>query len=431
MQDCSEPEPNSAPPAKGRGQIKQRVNQGLGPSNFWPLDPDIVFLNHGSFGSCPLPVLEFQQSVRRQLERQPVEFFVRDLEPLLDRARAALAGFIGAGHDDLVFVPNATTGVNAVLRSLPFQSGDELLVTNHEYNACRNALDFVADRTGARVVVAEIPFPLLDSGHMLDPLMARLTARTRLALIDHVTSQTALIFPVERIVTELSARGVDCLIDGAHAPGMLPLDVESIGAAYYAGNCHKWICAPKGAGFLHVRPDRQHLIRPTVISHGANSKRTDRSRFQVEFGWPGTADPSAYLSVPEALRVVGGLVPGGWPELMARNHALALAGRALLCQAMGLDLPCPDSMIGSIAAVPLPDAPPSLAPPSPLYSDPLQDQLRIEFGIEAPMIPWPSPPKRVLRISAQCYNSEAQFEYLVTSLQTLRFGRSETPMPAA
>jgi isopenicillin-N epimerase len=385
----------------------------------WPLDPDVIFLNHGSFGSCPREVLEFQQGYRNRLERQPVQFLVRDLEPLLDNARIALAGFVGADPDDLVFVPNATAGVNTVLRSLPFEPGDELLVTNHEYNACRNALVYAAERTGAKVLTGAVPFPLNHPDQVVEAVVGRVTSRTRLALIDHVTSQTGLIFPIADLIRELKSRGVETLVDGAHAPGMVPLNLRALGATYYTGNCHKWLCAPKTAGFLHVQKERQPAIRPLVISHGATSKRTDRSRFQVEFGWIGTWDPSACLSVPEALRVIGSLRPGGWTEVMERNHALALAARERLCEALKIASPCPDLMIGSLAAVPLPDSKEKAEPVSPLYADPLQDVLRNDFGIEVPVIPWPSSPKRLLRVSAQLYNALPQYERLAEALVRL------------
>ena len=383
----------------------------------WPLDPAVVFLNHGSFGSCPLAVLEFQRSLRDRLERQPVQFLVRELEPLLDEARAALARFVGAEAEDLVFVPNATAGVNTVLRSLRFEPGDELLVTDHEYNACHNALHYAAQRHGAVVAEAKIPFPLQSAEEIISAVLARVTNRTKLALLDHVTSQTGLVFPMERLVHELAARGIDTLVDGAHAPGMVPLDLRSLGAAYYTGNCHKWICAPKGAGLLVVRRDRQKLIRPLSISHGANSARADRSHFQIEFGWTGTWDPSAMLSVPEALRVMGALLPGGWPEIMRRNRALALAGRRLLCAALGIPAPAPEECIGSLASVPIPAASETVQPTSPLYADPLQDRLRLEDQIEVPVIAWPAPPQRLLRISAQLYNSLPQYERLAKALR--------------
>ncbi len=384
--------------------------------NLWPLDPQTIFLNHGSFGSCPRPVLAHQHALQAHLERQPVQFFVRELEPALDWARSALARFVGAEAEDLVFVPNATAGVNTVLRSLRFAPGDELLVTDHEYNACRNALDFVAAESGARVIVVEIPFPVQSADQIVALVLERVTARTRLALLDHVTSQTGLVLPLDRLAPALAGAGVELLVDGAHAPGMLPLDLAQLGAPYYTGNCHKWVCAPKGAGFLYVTRSRQPLIRPLSISHGANSPRTDRSRFLIEFGWTGTWDPSVYLTVPKALCTMESLLPGGWPEIMDRNRRLALASRRLLCQALQIPLPCPDELLGSMASVPLSDATQAVPPTSPLYADPLQDKLRERYDIEVPVIPWPTPPKRVLRISAQLYNSLPQYMRLAEAL---------------
>jgi isopenicillin-N epimerase len=404
-----------------------RFRRPIGPRGFWLVDQQVAFLNHGSFGSCPRPVFEFQQELRARLERQPVRFFVRDLEPLLDAARAALAAFVRADANDVVFVPNATSGVNTVLRSLRFRPGDELLVTDHEYNACRNALDVVAARQRARVVVVRTPFPLRHAEQVVEAVMGGVSRRTRLALLDHVTSQTGLVLPITRLVAALDARGVDALVDGAHAPGMVPLDLRRLGAAYYTGNCHKWLCAPKGAAFLHVRQDRQSLVRPLVISHGANSPRTDRSRFQIEFGWTGTWDPSAMLSVPEAIRCVGGLLPGGWRAVMCHNRQLALLARERLCRALGLPKPSPDAMIGSLASVPLPDSTASRPPLSPLYLDPLQDVLLEQFGIEVPIIPWPGWPRRLLRISAQLYNHLTQYQRLATALKALDLGSPEAP----
>jgi isopenicillin-N epimerase len=338
------------------------------------------------------------------------------MEPLLEAARAALAQFAGANPDDLVFVPNATHGVNTVLRSLAFQPGDELLVTDQEYNACRNALEFAAERAGARVVVATLPFPVRNADEITAPVLACVTPQTRLALIDHVTSQTGMILPIARLVQELDRRGVDTLVDGAHAPGMVPLNLAQLGAAYYTGNCHKWLCAPKGAALLHVRRDKQPAIRPLTISHGANTARQDRSRFLIEFGWQGTFDPSAYLSVPEAIRFIGSLLPGGWPEVMASNRALALAARKILCTSLQVAESCPEEFIGSLAAVPLPDAAPDAWPRLPLNEYPLQDALREKHRLEVPIVPWPAPPKRLLRVSAQLYNSPPQYEFLAGRL---------------
>jgi isopenicillin-N epimerase len=389
----------------------------------WSLDPDVTFLNHGSFGACPVPVQQAQQRFRDRMEREPVRFLSRDLVPLLDEARAALAAFVGASADDLAFVPNATTGVNTVVRSLRFGAGDEILVTDHAYNACRNAVDAAAAAAGARVVVAPIPFPLAAAGEVVTALAARVTPATRLALVDHVTSPTGLVLPLALVVAALGARGVDVLVDGAHAPGMVPLDLRALGAAYYTGNCHKWICAPKGAGFLYVRGDRRADVHPLVVSHGANSPRTDRSRFHLEFDWAGTYDPSAYLAVPEALRVIAAARPGGWPEVMAENRRAALAARRMLCDALGTPPPCPEDMIGSLASVRIPaDARTPSAPVAMSLHrlvDPLQSALFERYAIEVPVMTWPAPPRRLLRISAQLYNRPEDYQRLGEALRAL------------
>lgn len=384
----------------------------------WTLDPRVTYLNHGAFGACPRPVLEFQQELRARLERQPVQFMQRDLEGLLDEARAAVAAFVGAVPADLAFVPNATSGVNAVLRSLVFAPGDELLTTDHAYGACRNALQFVAERSGGTVVTANVPFPIDGPDAVIEAVLARVTPRTRLALLDHVTSPTGLVFPIAELVRILAERGVETLVDGAHAVGMLPLDLSAIGAAYYAGNCHKWLCAPKSVGLLHVRRDVQEFVRPLAISHGARLKRSDRSRFLLEFDWTGTVDPTAALSIPEAIRVVGAALPGGWPAVRDHNRNLALAGRRLLAETLGIPEPAPASMIGSLAALPIADGP-DKPQTSGLPRDALQDALREEAGIEVPIVPWPAPPRRLIRIAAALYNTIADYERLAVALPAL------------
>lgn len=380
----------------------------------WSLDPSVTFLNHGSFGACPIAVLKWQAELRAQLEREPVQFLVRELPRQIDAAREAAAAFVGARPDDFGFVSNATAGVNAVLRSLTFTPGDEILVTDHGYNACTNVARYVADRTGARVVVARVPFPIASADEVVDAVLHHTSARTKVALVDHVTSPTGLVFPIRTIVAALAARGVDTLVDGAHAPGMLDLDVASIGAAWYTGNFHKHPCAPKGAAMLCVRPDKQAELHPAVISHGYNSP-SSRSRWLEQIDWQGTIDPSPWLCVPTAIDYVGSLVPGGWAEIRARNRALALRARDLLCAALDTPRPAPDDMIGWLAALPIfdgDDTPPS----TPLYADPLQIALFDEDRIEVPIPPWPHAPKRLVRISAHLYNDAAQYERLAAAL---------------
>ena len=349
------------------------------------------------------------------MEAEPVRFLSRELDDRLDAARAALATFVGADAEDLAFVTNATSGVNAVLRSVALDAGDELLTTDHAYNACKNALEYVASRAGARVVIVTLPFPVSSPDAIVDAVMARVTPRTRLALLDHVTSPTALVLPIERLIAELSRRGVETLVDGAHAPGMLPLDLRTLGATYYTGNCHKWLCAPKGSAFLWVRGDLRTDVRPLTISHGATAWRPGRERFRLEFDWTGTSDPTAWLTVPTAIDYVGSLLPGGWPAIMARNHALALEARRLLCDVAGTAPPCPEAMVGSLASVILPNG-----ATSDVFwrnPDPLQARLFDGWGIEVPVMSFPAAPRRLIRISAQLYNERAHYERLAEALR--------------
>jgi isopenicillin-N epimerase len=391
----------------------------------WLLDPTVLFLNHGSFGACPRPVLEAQQRWRDRLEAEPVLFLDRELERALAEARAEVGAFVGADPDDLAFVTNATTGVNTVLASLRFEPGDELLTTDHEYNAALNALRRAAARDRARVVVARIPFPIADPTEAVEALLGRVGPRTRLALISHVTSPTGLVLPIARIVAELAERGVDTLVDGAHAPGMLTLDLRAIGAAYYTGNGHKWLCGPKGSAFLHVRRDRQTLIRPLVTSHGANSERADRSRFRLEADWTGTNDPSAHLALPAAIHFMGGLLPGGWPELMSRNRASAVAGRDRICEAIGADPPAPEALLGALASIELPMMEGSVTIEPGAERDPLQVALFDRYRIEVPVMTWPVPAaldedrtaeRRLIRVSAQVYVPHDAWDRLALAL---------------
>ena len=387
----------------------------------WTLDPSVDHLNHGSFGATPRVVLEAQQVWRDRMEAEPMRFMVRELEPAIDHSKAVLGDFVGADPQDLAFVPNATTGVNAVLSSLRFEPGDELLTIDHEYNAVRNAIAHVAERNGARVVTAAVPFPIGSADEVVEAVLSSVSQRTRLAVLDHITSATALVLPLERLVGELAERGIDTLVDGAHAPGMLDLRVAELGAAYYAGNLHKWVCAPKGAGFLWVRRDRQEIVHPLTISHGANSQRVDRSRFRLEFDWTGTADPTAWLSVPDAIDFGKRLLEGGWPALRGRNRALVLEARDLVSAAVGEKAAAPDAMIGCMASIPLPwERTPGVVQGVDLYGDPVHGAL-LTAGLQTMVTPWPQRPdagpwRRLIRLSAAAYNDRAQFERLAAIL---------------
>jgi len=375
------------------------------------LDPEVIYLNHGAFGSCPLFVQAKQLEFRERLERNPCHFFLRELERLLDDTRGVLAGFLRAQPQDLAFVPNATAGVNTVLSALELEAGSEIVINDHTYPACRNAVQYWAARRSHQVRIAKIPFPLASGEEITRAILDQVTERTRLVLLDHVMSPSGLITPIETLVHLLHERGIDTLVDGAHGPGMLPLDLDRLAAAYYTGNLHKWGCAPKGAAFLWVRRDRQAQIHPLVISHGWAAPRTDRSRFLLEFDWPGTLDASAILSIPAALSFLSGLFEGGFPALFAHNHALALQGRDTLCRALGTPPPCPDSLLGSLAVTLFPEVTPKVPTPDALYN------ALVARGIEVPIVPLAGYPSGFVRIAAQVYNSPSQFVALGEALR--------------
>jgi isopenicillin-N epimerase len=381
----------------------------------WQLDPAVTYLNHGSLGACPIPVLEAQRRWRDAMEKRPVEFLLRELEPRMAHVRQVLGALVGADPADIALVANATTAVNTVLRSVDLRPGDEILTTNHEYNACMNSLNVTAERTGAKVVSAVVPFPVAGPADVVEPVVAAVTPRTRLALISHVTSATAIVFPIREIVAELQSRGVDVLVDGAHAPALLELDLDSIGAAYYAATGHKWICSPKGTGLLHVRKDKQPGIRPLVISHGTNDPRADVPLFRREFDWQGSNDPTGFLSMPVAVSTLDSLGENGLAGLRERNHNLALRAQGMLCEVLDLKAPVPEPMLSAMTAVPIDHRFPGAQERAQLEAS-----LRDTFGIEVPLMRLRArtdePYRWLIRVSCQAYNDESDIEQLRTAL---------------
>src|SRR6185437_2395458 len=333
----------------------------------WRLDPDFLTVNHGSFGATPACVLAVQAEWRDRMEAQPSRFMRAMLPGALRDAANRLGGFIGAPGADIAFVDNATAGCNAVLRSLQFAPGDEILVLDHGYNAVRNTVRFVTERAGARMTEAPVPFPDFSADRMVASMQAAITPRTRLAVIDHITSGSALVLPVQRLVEVCHAAGVPVLIDGAHAPAQVDLDMHAIGADWYAGNCHKWLCAPKGAAFLWAAPQRQAALHPVIISHGLGGG------FLAEFDWTGTRDFSAFLSVPAALDFHAKL---GGAVLRTRNIALAMEGAALIARRLNTE---PVATGGAMGLVRLPVAEPATAALSLTFRDRL-----LAAGTDAP-----------------------------------------------
>jgi isopenicillin-N epimerase len=387
-------------------------------SAHWTLDPEITFLNHGSFGACPKSVLEKQSQIRQRIESQPVQFFLRDVYDLIDDARRRVADFVDGNPEQLVFVRNATEGVNAILQSVDFKPGDEILVTNHGYPACKNAVDYIARRSGALVRIVEIPFTDVNHARIHELVMAATHKRTRLALIDHVTSPTGLVLPIESLVPALEDRGIMTLIDGAHGPGMLPLSMNNLNASWYVGNFHKWVCAPKGAGMLYAREDRIKGLHPSTISHGfsLNPDELERPRLHLEFDWVGTQDPSAWLCVPHAIDTLASMVQGGWDEIRTHCRRLTLEGRNHLMDILSVEQPASDECIGQLAALPLP---PSDEKISALYGSPLQERLLNEYGIEVPIVSWPKTSNRLVRISGALYNTAEQYDRLGSALEAV------------
>ena len=392
----------------------------FGPASPWRFAPGLTFLNHGSFGACPVPVLALQRSLIDELEASPIAFLYTTIEARLDAARGSVAAFLNADAEGLVFLPNATTGVSTVLRSLRLEPGDELLTTNHEYNATLNALAEVARAARATVVRVDLPFEIESGDAVLAAILGAVTPRTRLAMVSHVTSPSATILPMADIVRELDGRGVDTLVDGAHAAGQVPVDLGALGAAYWTANGHKWLCGPKGSAVLHVRADRRNGVRPLIVSHGWNDPRPERLRLWKEFDWTGTIDPTAYLALPEAIRLVGRMDPAGWPGVMATNHDLVIEGRNRIAAAIGVTPRVPADLHGSMAIVPL---------PMPAGDDAiaeLKTALTDEDHIEVPIVGFPVPAARrtpgdppagvAVRISAQLYNEPADFERLAAAL---------------
>lgn len=360
---------------------------------------DVIFFNHGSFGACPKPVFERYQAWQLELERQPIDFLLRRRSELMGRARARIADYLNVSSDEIVFVANATTGLSRALRSLRLRSGDEILTSDHEYGAVNRLLDFVAGRSGARIVRSRVLLPYVSDEHFVDDLFADASVNTRAIVISHITSPTSLIFPVAQVCRRARERGIMTIIDGAHAPGQLPLDLAAIGADMYSGNFHKWVCAPKGSGFLHVRPAHHARIDPLVISHGYY----EGSDFVERNEWQGTRDIAAFLSVPAALDFQR---ERNWPAVTAACHRLAALAQTRLCQHFRLK-PLSRNQFSQMVTIPLPEC----------DVGSLQRRLLEEYGIEAPVGRFAG--QCGIRVSVQAYNRLDEVERLIWALKRL------------
>ncbi|MEO1585321.1 MAG: aminotransferase class V-fold PLP-dependent enzyme [Planctomycetota bacterium] len=397
------------------------------------LDPAITFLNHGSFGACPARVLDAQRRHRDLMEREPVLFFMKTAFELMDRSREAVAGLIGGAPEDFVFINNATIAVATIFENLaagigldggrPLGPGDEILVTNLEYPACLANAHRTAERTGARVRSVDVPRleGTMTPERFIGLLLAGVTDRTRVCLLSHILSPTGWLLPAAEIIRTLEQRGITTILDGAHGPGCVPIDLNDIRPAFYTTNAHKWLCAPKGSAVLYIRPDLQDRFRPQTLSvyHAAPDRALDRSRYNRDFDYVGTDDVSAKLAIADAIRLVPEAVGMPWRDIIAHNHALAIEGRDLLQDRLGAPPCATDDMVGPMAMIALPEMPARhrdrLEARPKVFMDALQDALWYNHSVQVPVYPM-GQGRRYIRISAQVYNTIDQYAYLAGAL---------------
>lgn len=382
----------------------------------WALRRDIVHMDHGSSGACPTEILDHQNSLRWDLDRGSPEFFLSHWSPRHRAAKEALARFVKADYDELLLTPGSTLGLNIVTQSQRFQPGDELLTTNHAYKSVTMLLEHVAARDGAKIVVADVPFPVKSPDVVVEAIMAHVTERTRFAIIDHIVSRTSLVFPIKRIVKELAARGVETLVDGAHGPGQVAVDLHDIGSAYYTSSCHKWMCAPRGVGFMYARRDRISTLKPLIIArtgHWRDSDVGSYSWLEHTFEWNGCHDPSAMHSLPRVIEFLETAMPGGHAAMVKRNHELAVEARRRVLGILGIDIPCPNDMIANMVTFPLPDS----VLPEAAGVLPLCKRLWEKDRAEIQCYHWPAYPKRIFRFSVQLHNSMHQFIWLACRIK--------------
>jgi isopenicillin-N epimerase len=371
------------------------------------LDPEIVFLNHGSFGACPRPVFETYQRWQRELERQPVAFLGRQAAALLAHARAQLAAYLGVAADDVVYVPNPTTAINMVARSLHLGPMDEILTTDHEYGAMERTWRFVCRQTGAQYVRQPLPLPVTDADAWVETFWQGVTDRTRVIFLSHITSPTALTLPVEAICQRARAAGVLSIVDGAHVPGHLPLHLPSIGADLYTGACHKWLCAPKDAAFLYARREVQPWLEPLVVSWGYESAQPSDSQFIDYHEWQGTRDLAAFLTVPAAIAFQA---QHGWAAVRQHCHELACTTRQRLNALTGLAPICPASPRWFTQMF-------TARLPAHTDLEALKQRLYDEYRVEVPVVAWNG--QKFIRVSLQGYNTPSDADTLVEALARL------------
>lgn len=383
----------------------------------WKLNPNIVHLNHGSFGGTPRFIIEKQKKYIDKLESEPVEFSVRQWYPIYYENKKALADFVGTSEHNMYLVPNTTIGINHILHNQK-ESNKQWLTTNHAYGACIHAFHKIGEERDNEIIKVEIPYPLISEVEIIEQIKNNLSPKTSLALIDYITSATAIIFPIKKIIDLLHSKGVKVIVDAAHAPGMVDFNLDELDADYFVANCHKWICSPKGSAFVYVNPKHHKEYKPIFYSFYNDWNTDEAAHWSNQFIWEGTKDYSAYLCIKDALSYMPSLVNGGWNEIKKHNRDLAIQGAKLIANKLGVELPVPESMLGSIVNIPLWDD------KIPLkffnYYTEVKNILYDQYKIEVPCVLFPQAPKQYVRVSAQLYNSIEEYEYLGDCLLKIR-----------
>lgn len=388
--------------------VRHRISE---PARF-PIRPGITMLNNGSYGLTPAVVRDAQIELQRRLEEDPVRFFKADLEDYNDDTRRAIGAFTRTDPDHIALVPNGTFAVATVLNNLDLSPGDEILVTDHEYMATFNELGKVCRDTGAKVVVANIPFPEVSPEQVVDSIVSRMSDRTRIVLVSHITSASALVMPVKAIVAAAKERGILTFLDGAHTPGQIDLNIGELDPTWYAASCHKWLACPKGTGFIYASPNQHRGFKPMVLSCRMHETRPERAAYLCDFDYTGTNDYTGNMVIPVAIEHMGAQLPGGWAQLRQRNHDLAIHGAELICSLLGSEQRVPESMIGTMVSIPIPGT----CEPSTLLGEGLWDRLYLNHGIQAPVWDLPGVCKRMVRVSAQLFNTIEDYERLAEAL---------------
>ena len=403
----------SLPSAKRPEAIIEFVRHRISEPARFPIRPGITMLNNGSYGLTPSVVRDAQIELQRRLEEDPVRFFKADLEDYNDDTRHAIGAFTRTNPTHIALVPNGTFAVATVLNNLDLSPGDEILLTDHEYMATFNELSKVCRETGAKVVVAKIPYPEVTPELVVDSIVSKMSDRTRIVLISHITSASALVMPVKRIVAAAKERGILTFLDGAHTPGQIDLNIGDLDPTWYAASCHKWLACPKGTGFIYTSPNQHKGFMPMVLSCRVHESRPERAAFLCDFDYTGTNDYTGNMVIPVAIEHMGAQLPGGWGELRQRNHDLVMRGAKIICDMLGIEQRVPESMLANMVSIPLPGT----CEPSNLLGEGLWDRLYLNHGLQVPVWDLPGVCDRMTRISAQLFNTIEDYERLGEALR--------------